>query len=892
MNGGQNETPARVVAQPGQDDRFATAAGTGKKTQGTARAKRAGLITEHAKLNSITAIKPRQLSKGCSLGAGGDLQKSPGGNLVQGNVAVMADHFRLLAEPNEAAGDAGMLEIVGFRAQRGAPVSPRHDSALKAVAQEAAERAAKMNAVDGVGVYVGAGLRRPDIPRDARASDNDVKLMRWLWLDLDDDGAAEQAEVALGAVSFLPHLEVTTGRTPHLRRQFWWRLAKPCAPDQARDLMRGLAAALGADPSPVNPSRVMRLAGSIAWPKSHKPGRIAELVTLDAARDGAVTLAEVEAAAARLMPQPPKPMPSASQALLDDDAGRVGQMLRETPNTLDRESWVRLAFALKGALGDAPRADFLDFSARWPDAQAGEAGRLWNTAKPDGRSGLGTAFELLRQSGGKIPIARDPSEWPTPDLSLLQPDRAAPPAWPGASVFSTSWAEWIAQAAEAKGAPPDYVGAAVLSAASSLIGNACWPSPRDGWKEPPVLWCIIIGQPSAGKSPGLDAALDPLREVERRARGAMLFEIDAWKVQSEADELGLSVWRDQVKKATKANKEPPERPPSDLPPEPIASRLIINDMTTERAAVILERQPRGALQVRDELAGWLNNMERYAAGGSDRQFWLEAYGGRSWTVERMGRDPVHVPRMALGVLGGIQPDKLTTLLMRGVDDDGLLARFMPIWPDPAPITRPRVGVNDAFAEIAFERLLSLPMMQDDGDKRPALLPFDDAAQGILHTWRLQCRDWEGEVEGLLLSYLGKLPGVAVRLSAVLALLDWAEAPGNPRPERIGAAHLTRACHFIEAYVLPMARRAYADASVPAAEQGARRVLDLVLREHLESVNVREIQRRKLTGLREAAAIKAALGVLVEADVLREEQAPTAGRTATRWRVNPRLWGGA
>lgn len=117
-----------------------------------------------------------------------------------------------------------------------------------------------------------------------------MRLIRWHWLDLDDDRAAERAEMALDAAHFTPHLKVTTGRTPHLRRQFWWRLAEPCPLDRARDLMRRLAAALGADPSPVIPSRVMRLAGSIAWPKSHKPGRVVELVTLDAARSGAVML--------------------------------------------------------------------------------------------------------------------------------------------------------------------------------------------------------------------------------------------------------------------------------------------------------------------------------------------------------------------------------------------------------------------------------------------------------------------------------------------------------------------------------------------------------------------------------------------------------------------------
>ena len=44
------------------------------------------MIAEHATLSIITAIKPSRLSKGFTLGADGDLLKSAGGNLVQGNV--------------------------------------------------------------------------------------------------------------------------------------------------------------------------------------------------------------------------------------------------------------------------------------------------------------------------------------------------------------------------------------------------------------------------------------------------------------------------------------------------------------------------------------------------------------------------------------------------------------------------------------------------------------------------------------------------------------------------------------------------------------------------------------------------------------------------------------
>lgn len=43
MGGGQLKTPARREPQPGQDGRFATAAGNLNLAQGKARAKRAGL---------------------------------------------------------------------------------------------------------------------------------------------------------------------------------------------------------------------------------------------------------------------------------------------------------------------------------------------------------------------------------------------------------------------------------------------------------------------------------------------------------------------------------------------------------------------------------------------------------------------------------------------------------------------------------------------------------------------------------------------------------------------------------------------------------------------------------------------------------------------------------
>ncbi|WIY23634.1 DUF3987 domain-containing protein [Parasedimentitalea psychrophila] len=96
-------------------------------------------------------------------------------------------------------------------------------------------------------------------------------------------------------------------------------------------------------------------------------------------------------------------------------------------------------------------------------------------------------------------------------------------------------------------------------------------------------------------------------------------------------------------------------------------------MTTEKVAELVQATWRGLLLSRDELSGWLGSMDRYNGGG-DRPFWLEAFGGRSYTVDRKNSpDPIIIDHLSVAVLGGTQPDKLDTLLVRS-GDDGLLVR--------------------------------------------------------------------------------------------------------------------------------------------------------------------------------------------------------------------------
>lgn len=484
--------------------------------------------------------------------------------------------------------------------------------------------------------------------------------------------------------------------------------------------------------------------------------------------------------------------------------------------------------------------------------------------------------------------------WSAPNPRFLRAELPPAPALPLRDVLRPRLAEWVSDAAESKGAPADYVFAALLSVAGSTIGNARWVTIWPGWNEPPLIWSMCIGLPSAGKSPAIDAALQPLRKVERPMRQAAEARRTTWTEKADLAKLAESSWKEAARAAIKDGKTPPERPNGcDAGPPPHIPRLVVNDGTIERLGAILAQQPRGTLQMRDELAGWLEGMQRYSGGGSDRPFWLEAYGGRGFTVERMGREPLTIDRLSIGVLGGIQPDRLKSLLFKS-DDDGLLARFLPIWPEPAPLRRPRTWADEALMDAALERLLSLDLVTDEaGECRPWFVPFTEDACALMDDFRAVARGWEAGAEGLILSFVGKLPGLTARLALVLAYLDWA-ADGAEEPHAITVPHFGRAAHLVEAYFLPMARRAYADASTPKAERAVRRLVGIIREMGWQRFTSRDVLRLDRSGLGAAAELNPALAMLEEGECIRLVDPPTnpqGGRPQRLYLVNPALHGG-
>ena len=139
---------------------------------------------------------------------------------------------------------------------------------------ELVEQAVAENRKPGQNVYVGQALRHPGIAPFGRCRDDEFFALTAFYADIDDDVTAT-ASINYRNRGCPPTGVVVTGRHPHLRAQMLWRLKEPIRDAEICRLQNlALAVALGGDTSVVNPSRVLRLGGSIAWPV--KDGRVIE----------------------------------------------------------------------------------------------------------------------------------------------------------------------------------------------------------------------------------------------------------------------------------------------------------------------------------------------------------------------------------------------------------------------------------------------------------------------------------------------------------------------------------------------------------------------------------------------------------------------------------------
>ncbi len=493
-------------------------------------------------------------------------------------------------------------------------------------------------------------------------------------------------------------------------------------------------------------------------------------------------------------------------------------------------------------------------------------------------------------------------KWPVP---TPLPDALPPVDSFDAELLPVALRPWVMDIAHRMQCPPDFPAVAALVALSSLIGARAviQPKARDDWQVVPNLWGAVIGRPGVKKSPALSEALKPLNRLQAT-------EFEHWQAAHAAWELDCKViamqYEANEKKAkghaakgdTKAARAMLE--PTDTTAEPMARRFIVNDVTVEKLGELLQQNPWGTLSYRDELYGLLTKLDTAGQEGS-RSFYLTSYdGNQGYTFDRIMRGTVHIPRVCLAMIGGIQPGRIQEYVRRAVAggsaDDGLLQRFgLTVWPD---IDKEFVHVDqwpDTPAKQAawavFERLAALQPASDD---EPVIWRFTPQAQAIYVEWLVP---FETELLGdalhqAIVSHLAKYRKLIPALALVFALIDTPDSGGI-----VHEAELIRALAWGD-YLRTHANRLYSAAVTPETTDasnllkklrgGRLKDADGVL---MESFTPRQIAVKGWAGLGSPDAVRKAADLLVDYDYLRREvsrsgDANGRGRPSDRYLINP------
>ncbi|MBP0594567.1 DUF3987 domain-containing protein [Paraburkholderia sp. LEh10] len=510
---------------------------------------------------------------------------------------------------------------------------------------------------------------------------------------------------------------------------------------------------------------------------------------------------------------------------------------------------------------------------------------------------------VCRYPPGRAPGVSAPIVWNAPlDLPKGMP---VAPALNAGLLLPGGLSDWVSDTAYRLQCPPDYPAIGLLVSLSAVIGGrlAIRPKQLDNWTVTPNLWGMIIGRPSTLKSPAMSAALAPMNALERDAFAKFQADLLNYEAQKAAHAVTVGNTKNQGR-----GKSGQGQPASVLatnlaavmqqrPVAPVQKRYIVNDVTVEKLGEILAENPNGALLFRDELKGFLAELEG-EENANKRGFVLQAWtGDGGYNFDRIGRGHVRIPRAILSVLGTTQPGVIETYLnsaMRGgIGDDGLIQRFqLAVYPEePVASTLvdklPDVAAAD-FVSSLFKRLAALDPFSIGAERDNVgggddqwYLRFSAKAQRLYDDWyKKLMRHIQRAGDGAVASHYGKYRSLVPSLALIFHLTEGRSGP-------VDEAVLYRAIGWA-LFLKQHAEKIY-HYSIRSDARAACALGDAIKEGKLnDRFTLREVRRKCWAGLTTQPLCQQAIDILAEHHWLFVERGEINGRGVERYRINPAL----
>lgn len=216
----------------------------------------------------------------------------------------------------------------------------------------------------------------------------------------------------------------------------------------------------------------------------------------------------------------------------------------------------------------------------------------------------------------------------------------------------------------------DFITAAVYAIVSTICGKHI--ELFDGkYNNNPNHWICVVAPSGSNKSAPIKALLEPIFKEE---------------------ELRIKKFKEEYREYKKNGGE-----------EPARDRLIVSDVTPEGLYQVLadkNNTKTGLLLYRDEIKGFLDDMNRYNSSGEISNY-LSIYDGTPFPVDRKTQEPQWISNPFLCILGGIQPRAIANAFKPSWADEGFVQRWLYVYPQVLPEKEYKDNVLDEMYKTAW-----------------------------------------------------------------------------------------------------------------------------------------------------------------------------------------------
>lgn len=334
---------------------------------------------------------------------------------------------------------------------------------------------------------------------------------------------------------------------------------------------------------------------------------------------------------------------------------------------------------------------------------------------------------------------------PKPDFPE-RPKVADPDAFP-VDVFPQAVQELIYELKLGADYHPDFVAIAIMAAYGTVIGNKVKLKVNNTWHATTIFWLMAVGAPGTKKTHPIKTILKPLIDLNFESKKQYDEELKEWEAGDK-----------------KGNK-------------PKFFQMVVQDYTIESLHLVHSVNKKGICLYKDEIKGFLNDMNKYKAGGkgSDEQFWLDSFNNSGVTINRVSREPLVLSNIHINLIGTIQPDVLDDVISEH-SGNGLVDRFLFTKAETKVYPMTDKDIDPRFLHQWNENLRSIIthsdlMYQEPEDTVVIDIPSELRARIFaFDEWLTNIQNDENEVSQIR-GYISKLKSYHPRFILLLAMMD-------------------------------------------------------------------------------------------------------------------------